>query len=515
MYKRKLPNPVHIRSFQLAYICSLLKDSRYEITISPKADGIYTLFKYKSKYIFESEDMGNYKLAFDSSHYPIVHNDTLFPRSKWMRSLHPINFDNNYEGSTVNDIDEIIKYDNFQFKKFINSLRGSINKIEWFPKTTILIRNLDPEDLLKILDTKPNTDYGTDGWILTVYYKNRGKIKLIFGSPLKIKPKEDTTIDLFYNGNVFTTLNNTIINVDPLNELTKGIWRCNYDHSGRGWYVVCLRLDKYKPNNDNIVNSIIKYHQNPWVPSNIYKYIDNYAIYYPNNFNKPNISSPLGNFLSLRRTYIQFVLNKIINNGSIILDIGCGNGSILEYISHIKYNKYIGIDKDYVCLARCSKKIKHNDTVMWGDITQRKWNYFEDDLYGNRYDVIICINAIHYIDDKIKMQSFIENISKISKKGTRFLLITLDSTKMRSCDLSSDEDDFVIKYIRDNKFYFRYPWIGKIFFEIIPPVEELVNEIKNDWLETELQDEVLLPKVKGIYDQYNSFHITRLFTKIN
>lgn len=511
-FNQKLPNPQHIKSFQLAYICSLLNDNQYQITISPKANGTYSLFKYKSEHIFESENMGNYKLVFDSIHYPIVHDDTLFSRSKWIRSLHPIIFNNNYEAFTITDIYRIIEYDNSRFDEFIN-LMNKKNIIEWFPKTTILLKNFNPKDFLKILDQKPKTNYETDGWILTVYYKNKGQIKLIFGYPLKVKPEEDMTIDLFYNGNNFITSDNTIINVDIFENIFIGIWRCKYDKINKKWYPVNFRHDKYKPNNDYIANIIIKYHQYPWIPSSIFEYINNDAIYYPNKFNKLKVNSVLEKFLQFRRIFISLLLNKIIYNGCIILDIGCGNGSILKYIKHVKYKKYIGIDKDYRCLVRCSKNIRYNDSVIWGDITQHKWNYFEDVLYDNIYDIIVCINVIHYINDKIKMDSFFENISKISKKGTKFFLVALDSTKMKSCNLSDNE--FAVKHIKNDKFYFKYPWIEKNFYEIIPPLDNFIDQlIKNNWLEIELFNSVHFPKFNNVFDQYNSFHVAKLFTRI-
>lgn len=508
MYRQKLPNPVHIKSYQLAYICSLLKDPNYEITLAPKADGINSLFSYKSKYIFEAEDMGSYKLVFDSANYKAKHNDTLFARSQWIRSLHPINYTNKDIASSVDEIKNLIECDNIQLSKSIAS------KIGWFPKTTILIKNLSAIDFLKILDDKPMTNYDNDGWIVTVYYKNRGQIKLLLNSPLKVKPQYEMTIDLFYNDSTFTTLDNTLVDVDFLDGIINsiGIWRCRYECKEKKWKAIFNRNDKNKPNCDYIVKNIIKYHQNPWIPSDIEKYINCNNIYYPNNFGKIKISSGCDNFLNHRRAYIQFILHKVISIGSTILDIGCGNGSTLECINLIKYNKYVGIDKDYMCLSKCIKKMRRSDYLIWGDITRQRWNYFEDDL-DNKFDVIICINVVHYIDNNIKVKSFFENISRLSKRGSHLLLIALDPNKMKSCHLASPDNDFLVKQIEGNKFLFRYPWINKEFSEIIPSLEILMDEIKKEWIETNLPENTIVLNSDNIYNTYDSFHTIKLFIK--
>lgn len=522
IYKQKLPNPVHIKPFQLAYICSLLKSDNYQITISPKADGLNSIIRYKSKY-FEAEDMGHYKLVYDSNYYYIKHNDTLFARSEWIRSLHPLYSTCNnisYMASSISEINKIIEFDNLNFEKFIMNCseihdHGDLNSINWFPKTTILVKGFDIKDFLQILDQKISVNYLTDGWIVTLYYFNEGQIKLIFGSPLKVKLTPDMTIDLFYDGINFSTLNGTIIPVSNQNNKQKGIWRCNYDHNDKIWKTASSRSDKYKPNNDRIVLPIIKYHNNPWYPSDIINYIYNDIIYYPNNhYNK--IDNSLSKFLEIRKNIVSNYVNIIIKNNSTILDIGCGNGAILEYIKNVKYLKYVGIDKDFSCLVHCERKIKLNDDLIWGDITLEKWNYFDDCLYDNKYDVIVCINVIHYINDDNKMKLFIDNLSKLSKKHTKFLLIGLDSNKMKSVDTLS-HDDFIIKAIENNKYKFKYPWLNREFSETIPDIKKFIDNIKNNnWIEANLNDhnfDILSSDLIDVYKQYNSFHKAVLLVK--
>ena len=143
------------------------------------------------------------------------------------------------------------------------------------------------------------------------------------------------------------------------------------------------------------------------------------------------------------------------------------------------------------------KKIKHTDIVVWGDITQQKWNYFEDNVY-NTYDIIICVNVIHYINDLTKMKSFIENILKMSKKGSQFILIALDSYKMKSIDSDKCcDENFAIKHIENDNFYFKYPWIGKEFTEHIPSLDLFISEMKKNWLETPLSATLIPPISPG------------------
>jgi SAM-dependent methyltransferase len=530
--KKKLQNPVHIKQFQLAYICSLLQDEKYQITIAPKADGINSIIEYKSK-LLEAEDMGTYKLVFDSKSYPITHNDTIYARTQWIRSLSPFNFNNKYEASSLDDVHAIIEYDN-------NMLNNMPNKdIDWFPKTTILIKLSDTNKFIEILETQPNTIYNTDGWIVTVYYKFNNEIKLLFGSPLKVKPIEHMTIDLLYDGKSFVTSNGTKILTEQPLILQQGIWRCNYDSIKKIWVPIGPRSDKYQPNPDHIINPIIKYHENPWKPSDIIKHMDNKSIYYPSFVD--NKSLPLGKhtvkFLDYRRKYMGLLLRDIIktNSDNLIVDIGCGNGSTLDNIHGINYKKYIGIDKDYACLCRCMYKIKQYDSLIWGDITEQNWAYFNDNsIYEEPCDIILCINVIHYVNSKIKMDHFVKNIQKISKIGTKFLLVALDPDIMGSCNLSNmPDDEFTIRNLSNRvitddidvptdsvggNYYFKYPWLSRDFIEYIPKISLFEDEIKRSgWIEEKnIKEYEWLEKyeINDIFKKYNSFHKIKLFSKI-
>jgi Methylase involved in ubiquinone/menaquinone biosynthesis len=105
-------------------------------------------------------------------------------------------------------------------------------------------------------------------------------------------------------------------------------------------------------------------------------------------------------------------LNKISFNKSFsFLDVGCGNGWVVRYISNISTcKKTIGIDKSKKMITQATKKIKNN-----------KESFFHTDVesweYRGRFDFIFAMESIYYADS---MEKAIKKIYKLLKPGGQF-----------------------------------------------------------------------------------------------
>jgi len=518
-----LANPVHILPHQLAFVADIINNynNDWQITLSPKADGVTSVFKDKSLY-FNAEDIDGFKYVYDTLSYPIPHNNTSFNRFKWIRSKYEdkFNFTSEYKSNfvckNIDDVNNLFKNEYRELEKIKNQKK----EINWYPKLTFLVE-MPLSDFVHIIDNKATTYYPNDGWILSVY----NKTNLLFSSPLKIKPTNMMTIDLLYEkvSNKFTTMENTeisVIDITYTTDLFDGIYRCEFVNESELFKPIEQRYDKQKANNNTIVNSIITYHTNKhhrqWRANDIVKYMHDKNIYYPNkihtNYIEVKIDEMLQNYIKLRHKMNIDILNKIIKRKDIILDIGCGNGSILRDIN--LYNKYIGIDKDYRCLAKCSKYIKPNDLVIWGDILLDNWGYFDDNIYLNKYDVIIMINTIHlFINHGVNYSILYDNIEKISKTGSIIVIFTLDTNKMYNINY---KNQLIVEKLINNTYKFYYSWIDKNFEENIPNTNDIIKYFEKQWERIFVDINSFDNYFKDFDDdvkRYNDFHTILVYKK--
>lgn len=252
---------------------------------------------------------------------------------------------------------------------------------------------------------------------------------------------------------------------------------------------------------------------------NVHEYVNNSELYYPLEHIDLKIDVSLRKYLELRTMYINNLLHKILRITDIVLDIGCGNGSFFK--KRLTYNKYIGIDKDYCCLVRAEKYVKYNDTLIWGDILNKNWGYFDNMIYDNTYNVVVMINTIHLFVNNIDI--LMNNLDKITKKGTKIFIATIDPTKL--CDINY-KNQLVVKKLENNNYRFRYKWINKEFDEELIMCD-LLKKIFEDrgWKEISTNSSFLINNeklehfYKSVYCEneiklFDKSHVCLLFEKI-
>ena len=101
-----------------------------------------------------------------------------------------------------------------------------------------------------------------------------------------------------------------------------------------------------------------------------------------------------------------FVISKLIDEKEKILDVGCGNGNLLNYLSKVKMADCRGIEISQSGVNECVKK---GLSVIQGDA-----NYDLDDYPSNAFSTVILsqtIQAMIYPDVVIK------NLIKIARRA--------------------------------------------------------------------------------------------------
>lgn len=103
-------------------------------------------------------------------------------------------------------------------------------------------------------------------------------------------------------------------------------------------------------------------------------------------------------------------------NGSTILDLGCGSGYITNFLKNRGLNA-IGIDFSAEMINIAKEKFPDIDFKQYDFLNIE--NYFED----NSVDGVIAIYSLYFIP-RIKFNSFLQSLSKVLKKGGKFLFVT-------------------------------------------------------------------------------------------
>ena len=108
---------------------------------------------------------------------------------------------------------------------------------------------------------------------------------------------------------------------------------------------------------------------------------------------------------------LKFLKKISFNKPFSFLDVGCGNGWVIRYISNIsKCKKAMGIDKSKKMIIQANKKIKNNkESFVCTDIEEWK--------YSGKFDFIFAMESIYYADS---IENAIQRIYKLLKPGGQF-----------------------------------------------------------------------------------------------
>ena len=146
----------------------------------------------------------------------------------------------------------------------------------------------------------------------------------------------------------------------------------------------------------------------------------------------------------LTRRYVEEYIKA--NIGDHILDIGCGNGDILNFLpSGIFYN---GIDTNNNYIENAKKKFNGK-----GSFINDK---FSKDLIRNysNFDIVMANGLLHHLNND-DVNDLFESSYKALKKGGRLLTLdgcySVDNSKIVNLILKSDRG----KFVRTKEDYFK------------------------------------------------------------
>lgn len=156
---------------------------------------------------------------------------------------------------------------------------------------------------------------------------------------------------------------------------------------------------------------------------------------------------------------IKFI-NQNANEDSSLIDIGCGIGNVLKYISDTTHLKNLnGIDVSPQCLQETREKIKC--TTHLGSILD---NHFIDNIKGN-YDFVVLGAVLHHLVGSTRRASRrmaiwgIQNSLRLLKEGGHLIIL---------------EPTFSPSFMMAVVF-----WIKKIITKITPKRIEFFAELNN------------------------------------
>ena len=466
------------------------------IHITPKADGIYStinlsvcypfinLFNIR-KTVFEAEQI-TYKGK-------TIH--MVFGNFKYQYKLieaHPYtNSHYLYEASSISDIEKIIKMENVNFDAFVTS---NINRNEtdtlWYPKIIVKLNNhldFDYETLMKL----ETTTYSIDGW---VFYNAENDI-------YKLKNPKHMTIDLLYDRKKLYMNSRELFTPyhTGLDGLNNGvIYRCYFENGE--WIPREPRFDKKTPNNKEIVQNVLNYTQNPWNYNEL-------CVYYKNNFLDRNnfyYANQTPTIKSCSFTHHipkhSNILEKYLQHSDNVVDIACGFRS--NYFKK-KYNitNYLGFDAN---INTSQKYINLNSN----------WCESNDQLYSAplcKANVLMCINAIHYLTNP---EQFSFNIDSISSPNSIFIISYLDwdlVEKVLGTNTAFFRENYV-KVIGERRIKYYYSHChNRPVTENVFSLNDIKHMISSKWNMVEISDE---PNKDDLWQSYLNCFRVAVFEKI-
>lgn len=146
-------------------------------------------------------------------------------------------------------------------------------------------------------------------------------------------------------------------------------------------------LEQVKTDYNKIADQFNTTRQNNWIEFDLFK---NYIINYINNTNIKKIN---------------------------ILDVGCGNGRIVNFLNelNIDYN-YLGIDNSEEQLKNAKNNFKD-----FSNINFEIGNILSLEKYNNKFDIVFCIATLHHLPKKFHIKAVGEIKNVVKDGGLMFI----------------------------------------------------------------------------------------------
>lgn len=110
-------------------------------------------------------------------------------------------------------------------------------------------------------------------------------------------------------------------------------------------------------------------------------------------------------------------VEKNIEQGSLILDIGCGNGVVACYLSEQKGGSIIGIDINHENIKIAQSLLIKRKQNSYVSFFVKDFDNFDLPNYYNKFDFIYSIDVLQYSRD---LSSCLKNINRFVKQNVFF-----------------------------------------------------------------------------------------------
>jgi len=335
---------------------------------------------------------------------------TIEDRYHYLRKLHYSTKD--IIEPIINTMDELkiaIINENDNLLQF---LKKPYTTYRWYPKAAWKINNhfnmiQDYNEILNNNHVKIHSVIPTDGFIITPFNGNR---------EIKLKPKNLLTIDLLFKNNKWLDKEgnkwNHIVKTDPSMDYNNMIWRCYPVCDENNLYIPTdIRSDKIKPNSHQIITNIIK------LSTTIFNI--SYPIIYRNmKTSTSTYSIEWNQIVKKNNQNIIKMIKKLQCNH--VLDLGCGNGKLLDFISCKKYH---GIDLDVNMLAKAYTKYNMKEDIQFSNLNLGT-ELSGENIGDNIFDTIVAINSLQYFSTSL----FWKKLNTITRKNSKFLFNLVNIT---------------------------------------------------------------------------------------
>lgn len=113
------------------------------------------------------------------------------------------------------------------------------------------------------------------------------------------------------------------------------------------------------------------------------------------------------------------LLEKYISKDAFILDVGCGNGRILESLKNKKIQQYIGIDQSLELVKKAQERYGQNKNFNFkqGDILK-----INDLIIPSSFDFILFIAVLHHIPSKSLQLEILKQLKEKLKPNGKLIL---------------------------------------------------------------------------------------------
>ena len=391
----------------------------------------------KAEYI---EELDLY-LVFDID----IMNTTIMERYNILRNMHPYTIHTKLQH--INSIEEfysIQKEEGVNLKRFLND--NIEHTIKWYPKFACNFNNNNNnKELIEniIYDTVKEYDlYKCDGLILTPINGDR---------EIKIKPLHQMSIDLYYNGDDFVDRSNVIwtkyISLESVSKRIKlGIYRLYPKFIDNILYFTVgeKRFEKKKANTTEVVDNIIHIIKYNWRDT-----VKDTMIYYDM---PKKITNNIINDIKMQRSLLETNINLLQpNNNAKWLDLGCGNGKLVNIIKKFNPRYYMGLDSDIKQLVRALRIQDENTDCYFNPCNLKTWDATNSwfSIPDYKFDYIVAnFSLMHFNTDE-----FWAKLNTLVHNDTKFIFNLVNTTSI----VSWEKHNSYLKVDNDiTKYYFEW-----------------------------------------------------------